>query len=127
MIEVRFSAATCADLHATMREYLGSDRVNATGPQPAVTLPDAQLTNVESNVAGVVVSNAAGVVVSNAAGAVPVPYATIADLIPKMVSKHGKPKVVALLETFGVKNGKELKTEQYGAFISKAHTELPLA
>lgn len=117
MIEVRFSAATRADLHATMREYLGSSDVTVAVRQEPLTVPPAQL------LAGRETTSQS----APSAPAESIPYATVADLIPKMVSKHGKPKVVALLDTFGVKNGKELKVEQYAEFVRKATAELPLA
>lgn len=115
MIEVRFSAATRADLHATMREYLGEPTVTGdrSVPSPAKVLTHAP----EAPTPAPAVSAATPAIVG---------YAAIADLIPKLVSKHGKPKVVALLETFGVKNGKELKVDQYEAFLNKAAAELPL-
>lgn len=62
-----------------------------------------------------------------AASNAPPTYKDVADLIPKLVAKHGKPKIVAFLESFGgAKNGKDLKVEQYAEFIAKAKAEFPL-
>lgn len=48
----------------------------------------------------------------------------IANVIPKLVSKATKAKTVELLAEFGAKNAKEVKPEQYAAFMAKANALL---
>jgi len=120
MIEVSFSAATVSDIHATMREFLGGK----TSPSEAAVEPKASKKTAPTEPTTVTTPAASAAAEKPVEGVIP--YATIADLIPKLVSKHGKPKVVALLGTFGVKNGKELQAAQYGEFVTKANAELPL-
>jgi len=51
-------------------------------------------------------------------------FTQIANTISALVAKVGKPETVKILAEFGVKKGSELKPEQYGAFIDRAHQAL---
>lgn len=48
-------------------------------------------------------------------------FAEVADVIPKVVLKLGKPVAIALLAEFKVKKGGELTSAQYGPFVARAN------
>lgn len=113
-MQVSFAADTLTSVRAQMLEFLGVEGVPAKTPSPKTEAPaPAPKTEAPATVAP--------------AQATPPTYKEVADLIPKLVAKHGKPKIVAFLESFGgAKNGKDLKVEQYAEFLQKAAVELPL-
>lgn len=51
-------------------------------------------------------------------------FLAVAEIIPKVVAKAGKPKAVELLAKYGAKKGGELKPEQYGSFLGDCKTVL---
>lgn len=113
-MQVSFAADTLASVRAQMLEFLGIEGgAVKTSPTSVVTIPNTTAPKTEAPAAP--------------AQATPPTYKDVADLIPKLVAKHGKPKIVAFLESFGgAKNGKDLKVEQYAEFIAKAKVEFPL-
>lgn len=113
-MQVSFAADTLASVRAQMLEFLGIEGgAVKTSPTSVVTIPNTTAPKTEAPAAP--------------AQATPPTYKEVADLIPKLVAKHGKPTVVTFLAGFGgAKNGKDLKPEQYGEFLQKAKAELPL-
>jgi hypothetical protein len=78
----------------------------ATAPTPATAPPPAE-------------------VPATAAPAAPaVTFLQVADLIPKVVTKLGRPVGVALLAEFGAKRGGDIKENQYGPFVARAEALL---
>ena len=123
MIDVSFVGDTMGEVRTQMLEFLGL----STEAAPKVTKKTEPIEKA-TLAAAVDTSKTLPTAATSAPATASVPptYKDVADLIPKLVGKHGKPKVVALLEAFGAKNGKELKVEQYAEFIAKATAELPL-
>ena len=113
-MQLSFAADTMTSVREQMLEFLGVEGVPAKTPSPKTEAPaPAPKTEAPAAVAP--------------AQATPPTYKEVADLIPKLVAKHGKPTVVTFLAGFGgAKNGKDLKPEQYGEFLQKAAVELPL-
>ena len=116
-MQVSFAADTLTSVRAQMLEFLGVEGGNVkTPPASVVTTPNTPAApKTEAPAAAA------------PAQTTPPTYKEVADLIPKLVAKHGKPTVVTFLAGFGgAKNGKDLKPEQYGEFLQKAAVELPL-
>lgn len=118
MIDVSFAGDTLSEVRAQMLEFLG---VEGVGAKAAANVKKTEAPKVDAPATETAPKTDAP------AGVTPPTYKDVADLIPKLVAKHGKPKIVAFLDSFGgAKNGKDLKVEQYAEFIAKAKAEFPL-
>jgi len=124
MIEVTFCADTNAELRTQMCEFLGCAAPTEVG-KPEPEKPKATKTESPKVEAPKSEAPKAEAPKTEAPAGQPT-YKEIQEIVPKLVSKHGKPKVVALLATFGASKGPELKPEQYADFLAKAKVELPL-
>lgn len=119
MIDVSFAGDTMSEVRAQMLEFLG---VEGVAPKAAANVKKPEAPKVEQPA-----TTESAPKTDAPAAVTPPTYKDVADLIPKLVAKHGKPKIVAFLDSFGgAKNGKDLKVEQYAEFIAKAKTEFPL-
>ena len=117
-MQVSFAADTLTSVRAQMLEFLG---VEGVAPKATANVKTTEAPKVDAPAAETAPKTDTTVAVT------PPTYKDVADLIPKLVAKHGKPKIVAFLESFGgAKNGKDLKVEQYAEFIAKAKVEFPL-
>lgn len=123
MIEVAFCADTSAELRAQLLEFLGLSAPAETVVK--VVVPKAEAKPVEV-VKPEPVKAEAPKAAEPTTPAVHPTYKEIADYVPKAISKHGRPAVVAFFAHFGVKNGKELKIEQYPEALAKLKADLPL-
>lgn len=121
MIEVAFCADTSVELRAQLLEFLG---LSTPAETTKVVAPKAETVKAEVKPAEPVKAEAPKA--AETTPAVHPTYKEIADYVPKAISKHGRPAVVAFFAHFGVKNGKELKIEQYPEALAKLKADLPL-
>jgi hypothetical protein len=121
MITVSFASESVHKLREVMREFLGLDVEPAPKKEPSKSQakPAAPSTEIQGSLGEATASNIPKL--SDV-----VTYKDIADYIPKAVSKYGRGKIVTLLEGFGAKTGKDLKSEQYAEVMTKLKAEYPL-
>lgn len=124
MIDVTFCGESVQDIRQQMREFLGEDPMKAIG-KSVQELEKAFEQTKPASVGKDKSKEAATPSAQTPATAAP-SYKDIADYIPKAVGKYGRGKIVTLLEGFGVKHGKELKSEQYAEALAKLKAEYPL-
>jgi len=127
MITVTLSGEGIQNIRNAMREFLGDDPMKATGK----SVQEIEKAFEQTKPASVGKDKSQEAVTQPAQAAqtsspATVSYKDIADYIPKAVAKYGRGKIVTLLEKFGAKNGKELKTEQYAEVMAKLKAEYPL-
>jgi hypothetical protein len=127
MIEVAFCGETTEDLRTQMLDFLGMTQqtvvVNQAHLKTAEVKPAEKVKAEPKPVEPVKAEPAKP---AEAATAVTPGYKEIADYVPKAVSKYGRGKIVTLLEGFGAKTGKDLKSEQYPEVLAKLKAEFPL-
>jgi hypothetical protein len=128
MITVTVTGESVGKLREAMREFLGLDaEPSAKSPSKrALVMPRPDTTETEkafenAQPAGSSTSKAAETVAPGV-----VTYKDLSDYIPKAVGKYGRGKIVTLLEGFGAKTGKDLKSEQYTEVMAKLTAEYPL-
>jgi hypothetical protein len=127
MIEVAFCGETSEELRAQILDFLGLNQptvvINSANVKTAEVKP-AEKAKAESKPTET--AKAPETKPTETAPAVTPGYKEIADYVPKAVSKYGRGKIVTLLEGFGAKTGKELKSEQYPEVLAKLKAEFPL-
>lgn len=125
MIDVSFCGDSMEELRAQMRDFLGDDKVTVKAEKPPAASIVKAAVKTEAKVAETKPAETTPVPADSAPAVNPA-YKEIADYIPKAVSKYGRGKIVTLLEGFGAKTGKDLKSEQYVDVLSKLKTDYPL-
>jgi hypothetical protein len=123
MIDVTFCGESMQEIRAQMRDFLGHDPVKITVNAPDISATIKEKLSKEKSAEKAEPTPAPTAQPETAATP---SYKDIADYIPKAVSKYGRGKIVTLLEGFGAKTGKELKSEQYGEVLTKLKAEYPL-
>lgn len=126
MIEVTFSGESLRDIRIQIRDFLGVETTPAAA-QPEAVQPAAvvKLKDVSKPAQAKTDPAVAPTPVEQPVTA-PTSYKDVAEYVPKAVSKYGRGKIVTLLEGFGAKTGKDLKSEQYGEVMAKLKAEYPL-